>query len=145
MRLQEVRVLDVLGLSSVVCLVTLNFDVMTIWHDEPPRPRPGHLFVAVFFALRCPPIPFQWQKKYEKVFVSNLAYEVQWQDLKDYMRNAGSVLRADIIVGPDGRSKGLGTVEFSKPYEVRWTACFEICVRLAVAHPLSLRVVHEVE
>ena len=50
--------------------------------------------------------------------MSNLAYEVQWQDLKDHMRNAGSVIRADIIVGPDGRSKGLGTVEFSKPYEV---------------------------
>ncbi len=53
------------------------------------------------------------------MFVSNLAYEVQWQDLKDYMRNAGSVIRADIFVGADGRSKGLGTVEFSKPYEVR--------------------------
>ena len=52
------------------------------------------------------------------MFVSNLTYEVQWQDLKDHMRNAGSVIRADIIVGPDGRSKGLGTVEFSKPYEV---------------------------
>ena len=50
--------------------------------------------------------------------MSNLTYEVQWQDLKDHMRNAGSVIRADIIVGPDGRSKGLGTVEFSKPYEV---------------------------
>lgn len=34
------------------------------------------------------------------------------------MRSAGNVIRADVIVGPDGRSKGLGTVEFSKPYEV---------------------------
>ncbi|CAM9720996.1 unnamed protein product, partial [Hapterophycus canaliculatus] len=53
------------------------------------------------------------------VFTSNLAFEVQWQDLKDHFRQAGSVLRADVIVGPDGRSKGLGTVEFSKPYEAR--------------------------
>lgn len=35
------------------------------------------------------------------------------------MRSAGNVLYADIFVGSDGRSKGLGTVEFSKPYEVR--------------------------
>eukprot|EP00752_Nemacystus_decipiens_P014208 g12637.t1 len=54
-----------------------------------------------------------------KVFVSNLSYDVQWQDLKDHMRSAGSVIRADIIVGNDGRSKGLGTVEFSKPYEAK--------------------------
>lgn len=53
------------------------------------------------------------------MFVSNLAYDVQWQDLKDHMKNAGSVIRADVFVGPDGRSKGLGTVEFSKPYEVK--------------------------
>lgn len=54
-----------------------------------------------------------------KVFVSNLAYEVGWQDLKDHMREAGNVLRADVFIGVDGRSKGLGTVEFSKPFEVR--------------------------
>lgn len=66
---------------------------------------------------------------FEKVFVSNLAYEVGWQDLKDHMRNAGNVLRADVFVGNDGRSKGLGTVEFSKPYEVR-TAVFSVeCMR----------------
>lgn len=63
---------------------------------------------------------FTLSKPKPKVFVSNLAYEVSWQDLKDHMRHAGNVLRADIIVGPDGRSKGLGTVEFSKPYEVRY-------------------------
>lgn len=62
-----------------------------------------------------------------KVFVSNLAYEVSWQDLKDHMRSAGNVIRADVIVGPDGRSKGLGTVEFSKPYEV---CCWKWRIRL---------------
>lgn len=51
--------------------------------------------------------------------MSNLAYEVGWQDLKDHMRQAGNVLRADVFMGNDGRSKGLGTVEFSRPFEVR--------------------------
>lgn len=53
-----------------------------------------------------------------KVFVSNLAYEVGWQDLKDHMRQAGNVLRVDVFVGNDGRSKGLAIVEFSRPFEV---------------------------
>lgn len=53
-----------------------------------------------------------------KVFVSNLAYEVGWQDLKDHMRQAGNVLHADVFTGNDGRSKGLATVEFSRPFEV---------------------------
>ncbi|CAN0069811.1 unnamed protein product [Ascophyllum nodosum] len=54
-----------------------------------------------------------------KVFVSNLAYECDWRSLKDHMRNAGNVLHADVFVGSDGRSRGLGTVEFSQPYEAR--------------------------
>lgn len=53
------------------------------------------------------------------MFVSNLAYEVAWQDLKDHMRQAGNVLRADVFIGYDGRSKGFGIVEYSKPFEVR--------------------------
>lgn len=53
-----------------------------------------------------------------QVFVSNLAFEVAWQDLKDHMRQAGNVLRADIFIGYDGRSKGFGIVEYSKPFEV---------------------------
>lgn len=53
--------------------------------------------------------------------MSNLAYEVGWQVLKDHMRNAGNVLRADVFIGNDGRSKGLGIVEYSKPYEVLGT------------------------
>lgn len=55
---------------------------------------------------------------HSQVFVSNLTYEVGWQDLKDHMRQGGNVLRADVFIGADGRSKGLGTVEYSKPFEV---------------------------
>ncbi|CAN0335899.1 unnamed protein product, partial [Discosporangium mesarthrocarpum] len=51
------------------------------------------------------------------VFCGNLAYEVQWQDLKDHMRQAGQVLHADVFMNSDGRSKGCGVVEYSRPFE----------------------------
>jgi len=52
-----------------------------------------------------------------KVHVGNLAWETSWQDLKDLMKGAGAVLRADIAQGPDGRSKGHGTVSFGSTKE----------------------------
>jgi RNA recognition motif-containing protein len=48
-----------------------------------------------------------------RVYVGNLAYEVAWQDLKDHMRNAGDVLRAEVMTMHDGRSKGCGIVEYA--------------------------------
>ncbi|KAG9294124.1 hypothetical protein G9A89_021483 [Geosiphon pyriformis] len=50
-----------------------------------------------------------------QVFVGNLPYSVGWQELKDLFRNAGNVIRADILIGHDGRSKGSGTVLFETP------------------------------
>ena len=41
---------------------------------------------------------------------SQLPYRVRWQDLKDLFRKAGTVLRADVSLGPDNRSRGYGTV-----------------------------------
>ncbi len=35
---------------------------------------------------------------------------MRWQDLKDLFRKAGTVLRADVSLGPDNRSRGYGTV-----------------------------------
>ena len=48
-----------------------------------------------------------------RIFIGNLSYETSWQDLKDFMRRAGTVARADILTGPDGRSKGCGIVEYA--------------------------------
>lgn len=42
-----------------------------------------------------------------------------WQDLKDLMRQAGEVIRADIGMTPDGRPKGNGTVVFADPESAR--------------------------
>ncbi|GAA5904372.1 uncharacterized protein JCM6883_006466 [Sporobolomyces salmoneus] len=47
------------------------------------------------------------------LFIGNLPFNCQWQELKDLMRGAGSVLRADIAQGPDGRSRGFGSVLFA--------------------------------
>jgi RNA recognition motif-containing protein len=45
--------------------------------------------------------------------VGNLPFNVSWQELKDLFRTAGgNVVRADIALGPDGRSKGFGNVLF---------------------------------
>jgi RNA recognition motif-containing protein len=49
-----------------------------------------------------------------RVYVGNLAWSVSWQDLKDLMKSTGhEVTRADIMMSPDGRSKGCGIVEFA--------------------------------
>jgi RNA recognition motif-containing protein len=45
--------------------------------------------------------------------LAQLPFNCQWQELKDLMRGAGSVLRADIAQGPDGRSRGFGSVLFA--------------------------------
>ncbi|KAF9126894.1 hypothetical protein BGW39_006275 [Mortierella sp. 14UC] len=47
-----------------------------------------------------------------RVYVGNLAYDVSWTDLKDFMRGIGPVAHADVLLGHDGRSKGCGVVEF---------------------------------
>ncbi|KAF8820277.1 hypothetical protein IE077_004513 [Cardiosporidium cionae] len=48
-----------------------------------------------------------------RVFVRNLPWDVRWQDLKDHMRKAGDVVRADVIVDAGGRSRGWGIVEYA--------------------------------
>jgi hypothetical protein len=54
-----------------------------------------------------------------QLFIGNLPFEVQWQDLKDLLRNAGNILRADIAIGPDGKSRGYGTALFANAEEAR--------------------------
>ncbi|KAK2198137.1 bifunctional RNA recognition motif domain/RNA-binding domain superfamily/Nucleotide-binding alpha-beta plait domain superfamily/RNA recognition motif domain [Babesia duncani] len=48
-----------------------------------------------------------------RVYVGNLSWKVRWQDLKDHMRQAGEVVRANIIEDFEGKSKGCGIVEFA--------------------------------
>merc|ERR1712087_329858 len=52
----------------------------------------------------------------KRVFVSNLAWETSWQDLKDHFKQSGNVVYADVMKSGE-RSKGCGIVEFDTPEE----------------------------
>ena len=51
------------------------------------------------------------------MYVGNLDWGTTWQDLKDHMKAAGAVTRADVMTGSNGRSRGCGIVEFSSPQD----------------------------
>lgn len=73
-----------------------------------------------------------------EVFCGNLAYSVQWQDLKDLMRAIGPVARADVTMGHDGRLRGWGTVVFENPGDAD-RAVAEFHDRDLQGRPLELR------
>lgn len=55
------------------------------------------------------------------VYVGNLKYEVKWQDLKDHMKQAGTVEYCKVLTedGTDwGKSRGAGCVRYSSREEV---------------------------
>ncbi|KAG6123979.1 hypothetical protein E4U12_000359 [Claviceps purpurea] len=57
-----------------------------------------------------------------QIYVANLPFNAGWQDLKDLFRQAarsGSVFRADVHSGPDGRPKGSGIVVFENADDAR--------------------------
>jgi len=47
-----------------------------------------------------------------QVYVGNLPWETNWMNLKDHFREAGGVLHADVVLDPEGKSRGFGTVLF---------------------------------
>eukprot|EP01116_Phalansterium_solitarium_P013658 TRINITY_DN3105_c0_g3_i1.p4 TRINITY_DN3105_c0_g3~~TRINITY_DN3105_c0_g3_i1.p4 ORF type:complete len:158 (-),score=45.68 TRINITY_DN3105_c0_g3_i1:278-751(-) len=53
-----------------------------------------------------------------RIFVGNLSWRTTWQMLKDHFRKAGDVVRAEVMLEPDGRSRGCGVVEFREPASV---------------------------
>jgi len=54
-----------------------------------------------------------------RVYVSNLPWSTSWQDLKDFFRQAGKVVYADVMTEDGGRSKGCGVVEFETADEAQ--------------------------
>ena len=52
-----------------------------------------------------------------RVYVGNLSFDVSWQELKDIMRQAGSVIRVDILIDRNGRSRGCGIVQYATTAE----------------------------
>ena len=65
-----------------------------------------------FYDQRPRPPPSFPTDKGRKVIVWNLPYSFTWQDLKDEFRACGTVIRADILIDAEGRSRGAGTVVF---------------------------------
>ncbi|CAH0473971.1 unnamed protein product [Peronospora belbahrii] len=52
-----------------------------------------------------------------RVYVGNLSWNVKWQELKDHMKKAGTVVHADVLEETNGRSKGCGLVEYASQEE----------------------------
>lgn len=52
-------------------------------------------------------------KRGYRVYVGNLSWNVKWQELKDHMKTAGTVVHADVLELANGRSKGCGLVEYA--------------------------------
>uniref|UniRef100_A0A7S4IV91 RRM domain-containing protein n=1 Tax=Odontella aurita TaxID=265563 RepID=A0A7S4IV91_9STRA len=47
-----------------------------------------------------------------QLWVGNLSWDTSWRELKDHFRQCGDVERAEVMEGPDGQSRGFGTVRF---------------------------------
>ncbi|KAF8840580.1 RNA-binding domain-containing protein [Paxillus ammoniavirescens] len=58
-------------------------------------------------------------KRENRVYVGNLSYDVKYRDLMEFMRGAGEVLFAEVLITPTGISKGCGIVEFASPEDAQ--------------------------
>lgn len=54
-----------------------------------------------------------------RLYVGNLSWNIRWQELKEYMKRAGNVIKADVMEEPSGRSKGCGIVTFATMEEAQ--------------------------
>ena len=57
-----------------------------------------------------PPPPKRAHDEGFEVFVAQLPFSVNWQELKDMFKPCGDVLHADVVTDRDGKSRGFGTV-----------------------------------
>ncbi|KAJ5477958.1 hypothetical protein N7530_003467 [Penicillium desertorum] len=85
-----------------------------------------------------------------RVYVGNLSYDVKWHHLKDFMRQAGEVLFADVLLLPNGMSKDCGICnqgpstercEYAQQPELDGSPCLRPTVNPS---PVSLVVPHAV-
>ncbi|KAA1083204.1 hypothetical protein PGT21_017329 [Puccinia graminis f. sp. tritici] len=76
-------------------------------------PQPYLVLPSQLHPSHHPHHPSPVQDSRTQLFINNLPFRVRWQDLKDLFRKAGTVLRADVSLTPDNRSKGFGTVLFA--------------------------------
>lgn len=54
-----------------------------------------------------------------EVVIGNLPFSMNWQALKDVVRNVGDVIRADVVTDKRGKSKGFGIAVFKSEEEAQ--------------------------
>lgn len=54
-----------------------------------------------------------------QIVVHGLPYSYTWRELKDMFEGMGTIERADVVYGRDGRSRGYGTVKFATQEEAQ--------------------------
>ncbi|KAF7326407.1 hypothetical protein MVEN_02618400 [Mycena venus] len=83
-------------------------------------------------------------KREHRVYVGNLSYEVRYRDLMEFMRGAGEVLFAEVLVTPTGVSKGCGIVEFASQEDAQ-RAVRELSELPLLGRPVFIREDRETE
>ncbi|GAA99390.1 uncharacterized protein L969DRAFT_93849 [Mixia osmundae IAM 14324] len=63
--------------------------------------------------------PARGANKEHRVYVGNLSYQVRHADLKDFARDVGKVVNAEVLMTPNGMSKGCGLIEFETEGDAR--------------------------
>jgi len=53
------------------------------------------------------------------IYVGNLDWDCTWQNLKDKFKPAGYIDQADVMMAPNGKSKGFGKLVFSHPRDAQ--------------------------
>ncbi|KZT35376.1 RNA-binding domain-containing protein, partial [Sistotremastrum suecicum HHB10207 ss-3] len=77
-------------------------------------------------------------KRENRVYVGNLSYDVKYRDLIEFMRGAGEVLFAEVLVTPTGVSKGCGIVEFGSQDDAQ-RSIRELSEQLLLGRPIFIR------
>ena len=49
------------------------------------------------------------------IHVRNLPYDITWKELRDYLQEAGPIVRCEVPKGSNGKGKGYATVLFNEP------------------------------
>ncbi|OCH89276.1 RNA-binding domain-containing protein [Obba rivulosa] len=90
-------------------------------------------------------VEFAKQSKREnRVYVGNLSYDVKYRDLMEFMRGAGEVLFAEVLITPTGISKGCGIVEFASQEDAH-RAIRELSEQPLLGRPVFIREDRETE
>ncbi|KAH8113822.1 hypothetical protein DFH11DRAFT_1509965 [Phellopilus nigrolimitatus] len=83
-------------------------------------------------------------KRENRVYVGNLSYDVKYRDLMEFMRGAGEVLFAEVLITPTGVSKGCGIVEFASQEDAQ-RAIRELSEVPLLGRPVFIREDRETE